>query len=132
MSDIDASRPWEPDQIAETLTRLRTAARLIGHLAASDRDIEPDEWRDIEARLLHGIEELRLSWEAAARQGADARHDAAAALAVAEARKAAPGSAADVAEARRLWDSLRTTAAAVIEAADVAQPPDSDTGTSDQ
>jgi hypothetical protein len=113
-----ADHAWATGDIEPALADLRTLTSLLGHLAASAYEVTPDHLHYIEDRLTELHERLDSVWHRAWDQQKAERATHAAALAAAEARRAAPGSAADVAAAEALWSLVRAWGSIATEAAD--------------
>lgn len=102
--------------IEVALGRVKGVSDLLGRLGGEDLgllqcSLEGDHCQ-IEERLAWGLEGLRAEQQA---------HKAA--LAAAEAKRAAPGSVADLEKAQSLWACLRATAMVVLDECEKAEVP---------
>jgi hypothetical protein len=84
--------------------------------------VTEEQLRHIESALIDLHRRLDAFWKLAWDQGIAERNAAAVALAAAEAHTAAPGSAADLAQADAIWSILRSTVSVAAKACEEARP----------
>jgi hypothetical protein len=124
MSTTNEAAPWALGEIETLMHDLHGTVGLLGHMAHSPNHVEPAELVQVRERLDELTSQLDAEWQKAWDQTVAQDRAQRAALAAAEARKASPGSVADIEFARSLWGLLRGAAGATIEKCDEAEDRD--------
>ena len=125
----DENDRWSLGDIEPVLLDLKTDIAILGHLANSNDDIDPETWTLVAGRLSEAQASLATLWRKAWDQRIADREAAAAALAAAKAAKAAPGSQEDLGALNALRGVLRSCATVILEQTappPVAAEPDAD------
>jgi hypothetical protein len=120
---VDPYAGWSLGGLEPAILNLRATVGILHHLAHSPSQVELDEWGKVEDDLNAAAAEIKELWRAAwdQRIREDRAHEAA--LAAAEAKKAAPGSPEDVRSAEFMWAMLRSAAEVVaMHCADAGHP----------
>lgn len=109
--DLDG---WPLGEIEPVILELETTIGIFHHLIHSPSQVEENEWSKLEDDLTAAARRIKQLWLAAYKQRGAENRAHAAALAAAEAERAAPGSAKDREQVETLW---RILGAAVTVAA---------------
>jgi hypothetical protein len=117
-------------KLEQPLVDLKTMAGLLGHMSTSDRIADccaevGEELAHIPTVLLECHEDIHTWWESEVHKDNDDEHEAEVAalkaeLAACHASQAAPGSEADVKQAKAAWWLLTSAALTVINQAEAA------------
>jgi hypothetical protein len=103
------------------LVDLEAASRLLGHLSTTDLEISGSELLAVQMMVERAHDKIEASYNRA-RELFQAQEEAhSAALAEAQAAKAAPGSPADFKHAEALWSMLRAVVKVAAEECDAAR-----------
>ena len=117
----DENDRWSLNDIEPVLLDLKTDIAILCHLANSQEDVDPETWTLMAGRLNEARTSLATLWRKAWDQRIADEQAAKAALKAAKDQQAAPGSPADIKEARMLWRMLREIGAITIEACEKAE-----------
>jgi hypothetical protein len=121
--EADTPEPeWPLGDIELVLFDLGANIGILGHLATAEGEVTQDEWQYVENNLISIHRRLEALWSAAMKQSKTKLEAHREALAEAQARTAAPGSAADIERAEALWDVLRAVATVVLRQSNEAMP----------
>jgi hypothetical protein len=101
---------WAIGEIEPILLEMKAQIGIMDHLVASPNEVDAAEWYSVGNYLSDAHGRLKACWRPALEQQAVQRKAHEAALAVAQARTAAPGSVADLERADAVWALLRGTA----------------------
>jgi hypothetical protein len=113
--------PWSIADLEPAIAELRDNLGIMGHLIDSPHAVEADQWRRIEDRLNDAADQINELWRRAWDERCAMMEAHEAALAAAKATKAAPGSVADVENARAYWSMLHVIASQAATACQKAE-----------
>jgi hypothetical protein len=113
---------WSLGMMETTLSDLCGTIRLLGHIAHSGNQIEPNELVQVRDRLDDLADLLRGQWEAAFHQNCAEQQAHKEALAKVKVRKAAPGSPEDLERASAAWSLLLAAGRMATQACEEARP----------
>jgi hypothetical protein len=121
--EADTPEPeWPLGDIELVLFDLGANIGILGHLATSEGEVTQDQWQYVENNLISIHRRLEALWLAAMKQSKTKFEAHREELAEAQARTAAPGSAADIERAEALWDILRGVATVALRKCNEAMP----------